>query len=87
MAKKITRIIRGKAHTFDKADIERKMRGVDPGPISKYSILVSGKEYPLRQVFAHYTGLPPQAFTTQDAYRTLSALEFEIKYYPAGKGR
>lgn len=54
------------------------MKGLEPGRVKKYSSLVSGKRYPIRQVLAAVTKLPTIAITSQDAYRVLEKFGFTV---------
>jgi hypothetical protein len=54
------------------------MKGLEPGRIKKYSAVVNGKPYPIRQVLAVVTKLPAIAITSQDAYRVLEKFGFAV---------
>jgi hypothetical protein len=66
--------------TFDKRkeDFIKAVKGVEPGRIQKYSVLVGGKRYPIRQVLAAVTNLPAIAITSQDAFRVLEKFGFSV---------
>lgn len=72
--------IRGKTFELTKEIIEEKMKGVKPEGKSKYVVTVNNNVYPIKQVISSTTGLPHIGFNTQDAYRILSRLGFEVKY-------
>jgi hypothetical protein len=71
--------LRGKS--FEKAmhDFVEAVVGKAPNRIQKYSTLINGVPYPIRQVVAYATGLPAIAITSQDAYRTLERVGFTIE--------
>jgi hypothetical protein len=54
------------------------MKGLEPGRVKKYSTIVSGRCYPIRQVLAAVTKLPAIAITSQDAYRVLEKFGFSV---------
>jgi hypothetical protein len=70
--------LRGKTFKLDKDDFVKATKGLEPRPIQKYSVVVGGKRYPIRQVLAAVTKLPAIAITSQDAYRVLEQLGFAI---------
>lgn len=74
----VTFTLRGK--TFDKRqkDFIQAMKGLEPGRIKKYSTVIGGKRYPIRQVLAAVTKLQAIAITSQDAYRVLERFGFLI---------
>ena len=74
----VTFTLRGK--TFDKRreDFIQAMKGREPGRIKKYSTVIGGKRYPIRQVLAAVTKLQAIAITSQDAYRVLEKFGFPI---------
>jgi hypothetical protein len=74
----ITFTLRGKTFEKRKEDFVRAMQGREPGRIQKYSTVVSGKRYPIRQVLAAVTKLPTIAITSQDAYRVLEKFGFTV---------
>jgi hypothetical protein len=70
--------LRGKTFELRKEDILSAAKGMSPGRIQKYSVMVSGKTFPIRQVVAAATGVPPIEITSQDAYRILQKFDFSI---------
>ena len=71
----------GRTFRLSAEEVVRAVEGVEPEPArgnAKYFVVINGREYPLKQVFALATGLPRIAFTSMDAYRVLSRLGFEI---------
>jgi hypothetical protein len=71
--------VRGKTFEKRKDDFVKAMKGIEPGRIQKYSALVGGKRYPIRQVLATVTNLPAIAITSQDAYRVLEKIGFPVE--------
>jgi hypothetical protein len=74
----ITFTLRGKTFQKRRDDFVRATKGLEPGRIKKYSTVVSGKRYPIRQVLAAVTKLPAIAITSQDAYRVLEKFGFGV---------
>jgi hypothetical protein len=74
----ITFTLRGK--TFEKRadDFIKATKGLQPGRVKKYSTVVGGKRYPIRQVLSAVTKLPTIAITSQDAYRVLEKFGFPV---------
>jgi hypothetical protein len=70
--------LRGKTFEKQKDDFVKATKGLEPGLIKKYSTVVGGKRYPIRQVVAAVTRLPAIAITSQDAYRVLEKFGFTI---------
>jgi hypothetical protein len=71
--------IRGKIYELKKEEIHKKLKGVNPQPIREYYIEVENIQYPIKQVLATVTGLPPIGFTSKYAYDILTRLGFEVK--------
>jgi hypothetical protein len=59
-------------------DVDRALKGVEPGPIAKYRVRVSNTFYPPKQALAAAIKKPVSGFTTIDATRILSRLGFEV---------
>lgn len=70
--------LRGKSFSLTYEQVVSVMRGVPAEPINRYVVEVGDRVYPPKQVLARSTGLPPIAFTTQDAYRILNRLGFSV---------
>ena len=69
----ITFTLRGK--TFEKSaeDFLKVTKTLEPGRVQKYSTVLHGKKYPIRQVLAAVTKLQAIAITSQDVFRILAA--------------
>ena len=72
-------ILRGKLFSLTYEDVVRAMQDVPAEPIKRYVVEVGDRVYPPKQVVARVSGLPPIAFTTQDAYRILERLGFAVQ--------
>jgi hypothetical protein len=70
--------LRGKNFDKRKDDFVKAVKDVEPGRIQKYSVLVGGKRYPIRQVLAAVTKMPAIAITSQDAFRVLEKFGFSV---------
>jgi len=64
---------------MSKADVEEELAGHDPEPITKYFVNIGGKEYPIKQVVSLLFGKSKMDFTTQEAYRVLKKMGYEIE--------
>jgi hypothetical protein len=70
--------LRGKTFELRKDDFLAAAKGMSPSRIQKYSVVVSGKSFPIRQLVAAATAVPAIEITSQDAYRILQKFGFEI---------
>lgn len=70
--------LRGKSFEKRKGDSTKAAKGLEHGRIQKYSVLMGGERYPIRQVLAAVTGLPAIAITSQDAFRVLEKFGFSV---------
>jgi hypothetical protein len=70
--------LRGKTFEKRKDDFVKAVKGLEPGRIQKYAVLIGNKRYPIRQVLAAATKLPAIAITSQDAYRVLEKFGFSV---------
>jgi hypothetical protein len=74
----LTFTLRGRTFEKSSEDFARAVKGVEPGRIKKYSTVIGGKRYPIRQVLASVTKLQAIAITSQDAYRVLEKFGFTV---------
>ena len=77
--------IRGARYAITPESVRNVTRGVEPNAADgrhKYFIELHGRKFPIRQVLQLVTGLTSPGFTSQDAYRILSRLGFEISERP-----
>jgi hypothetical protein len=70
---------KGKRFELVKDDFVKAIKGAKAGRIQKYSVIISGNEYPIRQVVAAGTGRPVIEFTTSTAYSILQRAGFDIQ--------
>ena len=69
--------LNGKRYAMTKADVER-VAGATPDAPQRYAVKIKGKQYPIKQAASVGLGVPPVAFTSQQAYRWLSKLGFDV---------
>jgi hypothetical protein len=74
----LTFTLRGRTFVKSSEDFVKAVKGLDPGRIQKYSTVIGGKRYPIRQVLAAATKLQAIAITSQDAYRVLEKFGFTV---------
>ncbi len=74
----ITFTLRGKSFEKCSEDFLKATKTLEPGRVQKYSTVIHGKRYPIRQVLAAVTKLPAIAITSQDAYRILEKFGFSV---------
>ncbi len=70
--------LRGKRFELSHADVEERLRHVEPKAVTKYQVRINGRGYPPKQALAAAIGKPVANFTTMDATRILSKLGFEV---------
>jgi hypothetical protein len=73
--------LRGETFEKERHDFVAAMMNRDPGRIQKYSTVINGERYPIRQVVSSATGLPPIAITSQEAYRILEKFGFIVEMH------
>ena len=71
-------VLRGREFKKDRDDVTRAVKGMPPGRIQKYSTVVNGTSFPIRQVVSALTGVPAIEITSQDAYRILQKFGLKI---------
>jgi hypothetical protein len=74
----ITFTLRGKTFEKCKEDFVKATEGLEPARAKKYSTVINGKRYPIRQVLSAVTKLAAAAITSQDAYRVLKKFELPV---------
>lgn len=70
--------VAGVEFTFEPADVERAVAGLDPEPIREHYVMVGLRRYPPKQVLAAMTGLDRADFTTHQARSILRRLGFGV---------
>jgi len=76
--KRITITLRGHDYQLSREQVEEAVEHMVPKPVDKYYVIVNGRRYPPKQVVAAMLRVPLVSFTTMDAGRILSALEFDV---------
>ncbi|WP_030025184.1 SCO5918 family protein [Streptomyces monomycini] len=64
-------------------EVEQKMSGVEPEPVTGDSVLVGSVAYPVKQVGRIVTGQDPRDFSAGEMVRALRRLGFTCKPRPA----
>lgn len=78
--------------TLDKQDVIRAARKLDPKGIQKWSVVVEGREYPVKQLLMQAANsidssaprVTPADFIAHYAVRKLKKLGFSVRYYEEG---
>jgi hypothetical protein len=63
---------------LSKADVELRLRDVEPEVIRELYVEVNGVMFPIKQAFAHVTGMQRGGFTSHDAMRVFRKLSIRI---------
>ena len=77
--------IRGKGYQLAREDVINATRDSTPEIADsrhKYFVKLHNRQYPIKQVFRLVTGLTSAEFTSHDAHRILTALNFDISVVP-----
>ena len=69
--------LNGQQHEITREGVER-VANEEPRDFQRYYMMVEGRIYPIKQAASTGIGLPPIAFTSQQAYRWLTKLGFNI---------
>ena len=80
--------IRGTRYAITPEGVRDATRRAEPNAADgrhKYFVDLHGQRFPIRQVLQLATGLTSPTFTSQDAYRILSRLGFEVSERPDSK--
>lgn len=77
----------GRSFDFNRQEIERRMRGVQPESIREHLVEILGTVYPPKQVLATVTGWDRTSFTTMEAQRVLSRVGFTCRRAGMAGGR
>ena len=70
--------VKGKIHYTDRNKVENKLFNIGPEAGGKYFVKILDKQYPIKQVVGKAFSLSRAEFITQEAYRILKNLGFEI---------
>lgn len=68
-----------KTREITKEKILQTLNGIIPLRIYKYYVIIYDKKFPIKQIIAETLKISPMAFTSQQAYKILQALGFDIK--------
>ncbi len=79
--------LRGRTFEKRRADFAQAVKDMAPGRIQKYSVVIGGKRYPIRQVLAAVTNIQAIALTSQDAFRVLERFGFSVDTEEQASGR
>ncbi len=71
----------GKTFYLSRAKVEKSLLNIAPQRVTKYGLVIHGREYPVRQVVAIATQTPMIEWSTSNAYRILQKLGFEIRVH------
>lgn len=71
-----TIVIAGQEFVVRASQVERRLRGVLPEPVTEHFVVINRRRYPPKQVVGVVTGLDRAAFTTHHARRILTGLGF-----------
>ena len=70
--------LRGRPFEKVKEDLSKAAKGLSAGRVKKYSVVVNGTRFPIRQLVGALTGVPTIEITSQDAYRILQKFGLDI---------
>ena len=70
-------VLQGKQCSITRESVEC-VRDEPPGIAQRYFVRFGNVDYPLKQAASAGLGVPPVAFTSQQAYRWLVKLGFEV---------
>ncbi len=74
----LTFVVNGKTVRLTRAAVEDTARNLEPEPIHSHAVVVSGKTFPVKQLFSAATGLDRLDFNSSIARRQLTRLGFEV---------
>jgi hypothetical protein len=70
-------ILGGKSFRTSRRAFEARLADARPEPIQKYSVMIGGRRFPIKQAVAVGLAAPRARFQSQDAFRVLDKLGFE----------
>lgn len=71
-------IVGGKQVHLTSDKIVSTLRGIVPGPIQTHAVEINGLTYPVKEAFAHVTGLDLLDFNTNQARSIFRHLGFKV---------
>jgi hypothetical protein len=78
MHEKMKFTVGGTEFALSKADVELRLHDVEPEVIRELYVEVNGVMFPIKQAFAHVTGMQRGGFTSHDAMRVFRKLSLRI---------
>ncbi|MDI2128359.1 SCO5918 family protein [Yinghuangia seranimata] len=69
-------VIAGVAFDFDKNEVERLMKGVEPEPVTGAAVVIGQTTFPVMQVGEVITGQSRRDFSSRELTQALSRLGF-----------
>ena len=72
-------IIGGRELDTTMDEVIRRMRSVRPEPIREHLVMISGVEFPPKQVLEQVSGFNRRSYTTMEANRVLRRLGFTLR--------
>ena len=60
------------------AQVISALQGVKPGPVQAHAVEINGMTYPVKEAFAHATGLDVLDFNTNQARNVFQRLGFKV---------
>jgi hypothetical protein len=78
MDNKMKFTVGGNEFSLSTADVANRLNGVEPEPIRELYVEVAGVKFPIKQAFAHLTGMQRGGFTSHDAMRVFRKLSLRI---------
>jgi hypothetical protein len=81
VARKVVTVARQRFE-LEPGEVELRMRGVLPEPITSHFVVIDGRRYPPKQVIGVLTGIDRADFTTHQARRVLTGLGFAAGRQP-----
>jgi hypothetical protein len=95
MEERLNFTVAGNEFALSAAAVRARLQDVEPESIRELYVEVDGVQFPIKQAFAHVTGMPRGQFTSHDAMRVFRKLQLKIgpdvmtateRYYTSLKG-
>ena len=71
-------VLGGKLHRVNRSAVAQKLKGFKPRPIRTHVVRIDGKSYPVKEAFAHVSGIDPLDFNTNQARNWFKRLGFDV---------
>ena len=72
-------IVSGQRLVLNDADVVKRLRSFEPGPLYAHVVEVAGRVLPVKEAFAHVTGLDLLDFNTNQARGVFKKLGFKVR--------